>query len=261
MRKLRNSFLAVASLSLLLALTAGCDKAPKENATAGGAPESGTAASTQPPAAAPPTAAQPAAPLAVPSPAAETKPPVAEAQPPVAAKPKPQPIVVPAGTELTVTTTSPLGSKTSQAGQTFVVSLAQPVSVNGKAALPAKATLRGKVVSAKAKGKVKGEGELSLRLTSVSLQGATYPITTEVLQSTIKGKGKRTAGTTAGGAGAGALIGGIAGGGKGAAIGAGVGAGAGFVGGAATGNKQIEIPAESAMTFTLTAPLTLPPAQ
>jgi len=51
----------------------------------------------------------------------------------------------------------------------------------------------------------------------------------------------------------------LAGGGKGAGIGALVGAGAGFVGGVLTGNKQIEIPAESALSFTLAAPLTLPP--
>jgi hypothetical protein len=55
------------------------------------------------------------------------------------------------------------------------------------------------------------------------------------------------------------LIGGIAGGGKGAGIGALVGAGAGLVGGAFTGNKQIEIPAESALSFTLSAPLTIRP--
>jgi hypothetical protein len=55
------------------------------------------------------------------------------------------------------------------------------------------------------------------------------------------------------------LIGGIAGGGKGAAIGAGVGAAAGFIGGTLTGNKQIEIPAESALSFTLAQSLTLPP--
>ena len=263
MRKFEHPVLVLASLSLLLAFTAGCGKAPKENATAAGAPESGAAASTPPPAAAQPAAAapaNPAPPAVAPPPVAETKAPVAKAKPPVE-KPKPQPIVVPAGTELTVMTTSPLSSKTSQAGQTFVVSLAQPVSVKGKTALPAKATLSGKVISAKAKGKVKGEGELSLQLTSISVRGATYPISTEVLQSTVKGKGKRTAATTAGGAGAGALIGGIAGGGRGAGIGAAIGAGAGLIGGAATGNKQIEIPAESALTFTLTEPLTLPPAQ
>jgi hypothetical protein len=42
-------------------------------------------------------------------------------------------------------------------------------------------------------------------------------------------------------------------------MGALVGAGAGLVGGAMTGNQQIEIPAESALTFRLSAPLTLPP--
>jgi hypothetical protein len=38
-----------------------------------------------------------------------------------------------------------------------------------------------------------------------------------------------------------------------------VGAAAGFIGGTFTGNKQIEIPAESALSFTLSGPLTLPP--
>ena len=173
--------------------------------------------------------------------------------------PPPQPIVVPSGTTLTVRTTNPLGSKTSKPGEPFLVTLAQPIGVGGKPALPAGTSISGTVVSAKAKGKVKGEGELILRLTSLSLGGHTYPIQTNTFDSTIKGKGKRTAVATGGGAAAGALIGGIAGGGKGAAIGAFAGAGAGFIGGTATGNKQIEIPSESVLNFTLTAPLTLPP--
>jgi hypothetical protein len=181
------------------------------------------------------------------------------AAPPPREKPKPQPIVVPSGTVLTVITSQGLSSKTSQAGQTFLATLAQPISVEGKRALPKGATVSGKVVSAKAKGKIKGEGELSLALTSISLADHTYPIQTSVLNSTVKGKGKRTAATTGGGAAGGALIGGIAGGGKGAGIGALIGAGAGLIGGAATGNKQIEIPAESALSFTLAESLTLPP--
>jgi hypothetical protein len=172
---------------------------------------------------------------------------------------KPKPIVIPAGTVLVVTTSQALSSKTSQAGQTFLGTLAQPVSVGGRTALPKGATVSGTVVTAKTKGKVKGEGELALALTSVSTEEHSYPIQTNVLSSTIKGKGKRTAATTGGGAAGGALIGGLAGGGKGAGIGALVGATAGFVGGAFTGNKQIEIPAESPLSFTLTAPLTLPP--
>jgi len=158
-----------------------------------------------------------------------------------------------------VRTNQGLSSKTSQAGQTFLGTLAQPISVEGRSALPAGATVSGTVVSAKAKGKIKGEGELSLALTSISVRDHTYQIQTRVLSSTTKGKGKRTAVTTGGGAAGGALIGGIAGGGKGAGIGALIGAGAGFIGGAATGNKQIEIPAESALSFTLTEPVTLPP--
>ena len=58
-----------------------------------------------------------------------------------------------------------------------------------------------------------------------------------------------------GGAGLGALIGGLAGGGKGAAIGAAAGAGAGGAGAAFTGNKEIVLPAESALSFTLAQPL------
>jgi BON domain len=179
--------------------------------------------------------------------------------PPPVEKPKPQPIIVPAGTVLTVRTGQALGSKSSQTGQTFLATLAQPVSVGGRSALTAGSTVSGTVVTAKAKGKVKGEGQLDLSLTSISLRGHTYQIQTNVLSTTVKGKGKRTAATTGGGAAGGALIGGIAGGGKGAAIGAAVGATAGFLGGAFTGNKQIEIPAESALSFTLAQPLTLPP--
>lgn len=182
-----------------------------------------------------------------------------EAAAPPVEKPKPQPIVVPAGTVLTVRTGQALSSKSSQTGQTFLATLAQPVSVKGRSALTAGSTVSGTVVAAKAKGKVKGEGQLDLSLTSISVGGHTYQIQTNVLSSAIKGKGKRTAATTGGGAAGGALIGGIAGGGKGAAIGAGVGAAAGFIGGTLTGNKQIEIPAESALSFTLAQSLTLPP--
>lgn len=172
-------------------------------------------------------------------------------------QPKPQPIVIPAGTVLVVTTSQSLSSKTSHAGQTFLATLAQPLSVGGRAAFPKGATVSGTIVTAKTKGKIKGEGELALALTSISTKEHTYQIQTNVLSSTVKGKGKRTAATTGGGAAGGALIGGLAGGGKGAGIGALVGATAGFVGGVFTGNKQIEIPAESPLTFTLTGPLNL----
>src|SRR5215472_14191225 len=173
--------------------------------------------------------------------------------------PPPPPVVVPAGTNIVVILGQALSSKTSQSGQTFVASVAQPVRVGDQTAIPKGSSVNGTVVTAKERGKIKGEGQLSLTLRTITVMGQTYQIRTINLDSTIKGKGKRTAATTGGGAAGGALIGGIAGGGKGAGIGALVGAGAGFVGGAMTGNKQVELPAESALTFKLSAPLTLPP--
>ncbi len=171
----------------------------------------------------------------------------------------PQRIVVPAGTALVVTVDQALSSKTSQAGSTFLATLAQPVTVNGKTAIPKGSSATGTVITAKAKGKIKGEGQLAIALTNITIEGRNYSIQTATLDSTVKGKGKRTAATTGGGAAGGALIGGLAGGGKGAGIGALVGAGAGLVGGVFTGNKQIEIPAETPLTFTLSNAVTLPP--
>jgi hypothetical protein len=202
-----------------------------------------------------PAAQAPAEQAPAPTPAPQE----ASAPPPPPPKPKPQPIIVPAGTVLAVRTTDALSSKTSQAGQTFSGTLAHSVKVGGKTALPAGADVSGTVVSAKAKGKIKGQGELTLQLLSISTRDQRYQIQTDVFSSTTKGKGKRTAATTGGGAAGGALIGGLAGGGKGAGIGALVGAGAGLVGGALTGNQQIEIPPESVLNFTLSAPLTIPP--
>ena len=226
-------------------------------------PNSQTAQQPAGPAAAPssssPNAASPAPSSATGAPATDAGAPV---QPGAAAAPPPAPpppIVVPAGTTITVRTGQALGSKTSQTGQSFTATLVNPVSVGGSVAIPASSPASGTVVSAKAKGKVKGEGELDLALTGISIQGKSYAIATNTLEQTIKGKGKRTAKATGGGAAAGAIIGGIAGGGKGAAIGAGVGAGAGFVTGTATGNQQIELPAETVLSFKLSQSLTVSP--
>lgn len=169
----------------------------------------------------------------------------------------PAAVVVPAGTEITVTVDQKLSSKTSQTGEAFMASVAQPVTVDGRTAIPKGSSVSGKVLRAKEKGKIKGEGELAITLTSVTIRGRNYALATGSLDSTVKGKGKRTAVTTGGGAAGGALIGGLAGGGKGAGIGALVGAAGGLIGGAFTGNKQIEIAPETPLTFTLSKPLTL----
>jgi hypothetical protein len=160
-------------------------------------------------------------------------------------------VTIPEGTVISVVLDQALGSKTSQTGQHFDASVSQPVEVDGKVVIPKGARARGVVREAKAAGRFKGGSVLSLKLVSVTVDGASHEITTSHPTMTRKGKGKRTAALVGGGAGAGALIGALAGGGKGAAIGAGVGAGAGTGGAAFTGNRDIVLPAETRLNFTL----------
>jgi len=172
-------------------------------------------------------------------------------------KPKREPVVIPAGTTLTVSLGQAMGSKISQPGQTFSATLSNPVEVAGKAVIPAGAAASGTVVDAKPLGRFKGGAVLSLQLRSINVNGADKAIQTSDVVQTEKGKGKRTAVLAGGGAALGALVGGLAGGGKGVAIGAAAGAGAGGAGAAFTGNKEIVLPAESALSFTLSQPLTV----
>jgi hypothetical protein len=153
---------------------------------------------------------------------------------------------------------STLDTKTAQTGQPFNGSLARSVAVGGEVAIPAGTGVSGSVVDSKSPGKFKGEGVLSITLNSINVGGAPREIATSTFTQTVKGKGKRTAVAVGGGTGAGALIGGIAGGGKGALIGGLVGAGAGTAGAAFTGNKDLQIPAETAVTFRLANSITVP---
>jgi hypothetical protein len=171
------------------------------------------------------------------------------------APPAPVTLTVPSGRVLTVRLADEVGSKVSQPGQSFGASLAKAVDVNGEVAIPAGARVEGVVVDAKPLGRFAGGALLQLKLNSITVEGRQMPLETATFTQTLKGKGKRTGAMVGGGAGLGALIGGLAGGGKGAAIGAAAGAGAGGAGTAFTGNKEIVLPAESAVAFTLKAPL------
>ena len=170
---------------------------------------------------------------------------------------KKQPVIVSAGTSVTVSLGSALGSKLSQSGQTFSGSVAKDVMVGDEVVIPKGSTVSGTVIDAKPLGKFKGGALLELRLTSINLNGYEMPVKTAARSFSLKGKGKRTAVLTGGGAALGGIIGALAGGGKGAAIGAAAGAGAGAGGSAFSGNKEIVLPAESDVTFELTQPLEL----
>jgi hypothetical protein len=172
-----------------------------------------------------------------------------------AAAPKPRPIVVPADTSISVVLDQQVGSKTSATGEAFTATVQAPVEVDGKVAIPKGARAAGIVKEAKAAGRFKGGAVLALALTSVTLDDKDYEIRTSAPTVTTKGKGKRTAAMVGGGAGGGAAIGAVAGGGKGAAIGALIGAAAGTGGAGLTGNRDITLPAETALSFKLLQPL------
>ncbi len=237
---MRTRSLYAIVIVLLFALAA-CSSKPADTAATSSAQNSGTSSTT----ASSPAAAQPAAPVAAPA----------------AAPAPPPPVVVPAGTTLTVRLGQAVGSKISSPGDSFTATLADAVDVDGNTVIPAGAVAKGTVVDAKPLGKLKGGALLEVRLTSIKVNGTEQRIETTAVERQEKGKGKRSAVMAGGGAALGGIIGGIAGGGKGAAIGLLAGGGAGGAGAAYTGNKEIELPAEAALSFKLKAPLEVKAAQ
>ncbi|MGH9528396.1 MAG: hypothetical protein ACRD2S_00585 [Terriglobales bacterium] len=174
-----------------------------------------------------------------------------EASPAVNQPVEQAPTIIPAGTILSVRLDQPLGSKISQPGESFSAIMSKGVTVGGEPVIPSGARVSGMVLDAKPLGRFAGGATLQLKLTSVKLNGASIGVETSTRSYVAKGKGKRTGVMVGGGAGLGALIGGLAGGGKGAAIGAVAGGGAGTAGTAFTGNKDIILPVETAVSFTL----------
>lgn len=238
---LRRNFVSSTTVSLAIALSlAGCKPNPAPPAVN---QPTVTADSSQP-ASGQPSSMQPAAPAPAPSPVGQQ--PAAPAPPP-----PPAVITLPSGTEIRVRLDTDLGSKISQPGDSFTATVADSVMKNGEVVVPKGARAEGTVVDAKPLGRFKGGALLSVKLERVRTRWGSYPVATSSISQAEQGKGKRSAGFIGGGAGLGAIIGGIAGGGKGAAIGALAGGGAGTAGTALTGNKQIVLPAESVLTFTL----------
>jgi hypothetical protein len=276
---MRSKALLLAAQLTLLLLVLGCrtDKAKEaqnqspqpaaspaatDNAASQNAPSQ-----SNPPAGAPAANAPPAAGESKPTASYKEMPPPESAKTSeTAVKPTPvptppPPIVIAAGTVLNVRTTSPISTGSAKPNQEFEGSLSKPLMVGDTIVVPVGAPVAGVIPQAKSAGRIKGEGTLTLALTSITVKGKPYQIATQTWSQEAKGRGKRSAAMIGGGGGAGALIGGLAGGGKGAAIGALAGAGAGTAGATMTGKRDVAIPAESILVFKLSKPLTLPPMQ
>jgi hypothetical protein len=160
-------------------------------------------------------------------------------------------VSVPAGTTLAIRINQHLSVKHNHAGDRFSGEVVDPVEVNGNVVIPKGAEVGGRIDEAHRRGHFKGRSVLELRLTSIELNGNRYALATHDNVHTKKGKGRRTGGFIGGLTGAGMVIGGLASGGVGLAVGGAAGAGAGTLIAGTTGNRDIEIPAESIQRFRL----------
>lgn len=157
---------------------------------------------------------------------------------------------IPAGTTLAVRINDNLSSETTQEGSQFTGTLAADLTTSdGRVIFPRGADVAGRVITAKASGRLSESGELDLSVDSI--RSGSQSVDVRVTPFAVKGQSHTKSNTTkiGGGAALGAIIGAIAGGGKGAAIGAGVGAGAGGAGAAATGKQPATVEAEAVLQF------------
>jgi len=195
-----------------------------------------------------------------PAPIAEPVAPVAAPPPPPPPPPKPVDVTIPAGTTLSIRLIDAIDSEHNQAGDRFRATLDTPITMGDATVIAAGAEISGRVVNAKSAAHFSGHSELALELTSISVNGKSYDLSTDQYARQGTARGKNTGEKVGGGALLGALIGGLAGGGKGAAIGAGVGAGAGGAAQGATRGQQIRLTSEQVLAFHLQSPLTVTPS-
>jgi hypothetical protein len=167
------------------------------------------------------------------------------------------PVTIPPGTPIQVRLNRGFDSNEVTVGTPFTGIVMYDVVSGGAVAIPRGAMVSGIVTDAKKAGAFKGQGQLSLQLTSLTLGGQVYPLNSVIWDARGRDKTGRTVGNAVGMGVLGALIGGAAGGGAGAAIGAGVGAGAGVAASGASPGGRVMLPPESMLPFTLADPATV----
>ncbi len=161
------------------------------------------------------------------------------------------------GTKIRVRLNETIDTRRNRAGDRFTASLDEPLVTGDRVVVPKGANFYGRVTQAKSSGRFKGRAILAVRLDGFELNGRTYELQAAAAARASSGHKKRNWTWIGGGSGGGAAIGALAGGGMGALIGAGAGAAAGTAGAAITGKKQVTLPAETVLTFTLESPVQL----
>jgi hypothetical protein len=167
------------------------------------------------------------------------------------------PATIPAGTRIRVRLGRSLDTRFSRPGERFEAYLDDPVTRGDRVVVPKGTVFEGHVIQAKSSGRLKGRAFLGITLDSFRLHGATYRIATGADVRSSKSHKRRNLAMIGGGSGTGAAIGALAGGGVGALVGAGAGAAAGTTGAFITGRKNVRLPVETPMVFSLRASVTV----
>jgi hypothetical protein len=152
---------------------------------------------------------------------------------------------------------TPVASDTSAVEDPVTAGLRSALVVDGRTLLPTGTDLHGHVTNVAQSAKVKGRAELSLRFSSLVLNGERLDIRTASIARQAEATKKKDAAKIGIPAAGGALIGGIVGGKKGAAIGAGVGGGAGTAAVLSTRGQEVRLAAGTPLSVRLTEPLTV----
>ena len=232
---------------------------------------------------------QPAPPPNAPAPPAPTAPPSAAGTPSTpssgasaaaasanAAPSTPKPgstVEVPIGTSLPLVLHNGISTHSAKVGDPVYFETLFPIMIDGRVAIPAGSYVSGEVTESKRPGRVKGRGELMIKLNTLILTNG-YMVSLNAVprsagtggRETVDNEGKvigdsdkaGDVGTVAKTTAAGAGIGGLATqGAKGVGIGAGVGAAAGLMAVLLTRGPDAELPRGTTVDVTLNRPILL----
>jgi len=259
---LRHTWAVLSMLALIFAIPA---IAQESSQPPGAGPIEPVKPLAQAPAAQPPSTQPPPAQPADPAPA-----------PPVAAAPAAKPsakVLIPSGTHLPLILHNGVSTRSARPGDPIYLETLFPVMIDGKVVIPAGSYVSGEITESKRPGRVKGRGELMIKLNTLILPNA-YQVNLNAAPSnagtgggeTVDNEGRvkgdsdkaHDIGTVMTTTGAGAGIGGLATRTPaGAGIGAGIGAAAGLVAVLLTRGPEAELPRGTSLEVVLNRPLEL----
>jgi len=187
--------------------------------------------------------------------------------------PKPGKVEIPSGTSIPLVLHNGISTHSAKVGDPVYFETLFPIMIDGRVAIPAGSYVSGEVTESKRPGRVKGRGELMIKLNTLILTNG-YMVNLNAVprdagtggRETVDNEGKvigdsdkaSDVGTVAKTTAAGAGIGGIATrSAKGVGIGAGVGAAAGLMAVLLTRGPDAELPRGTTVDVTLNRPILL----